>query len=507
MKAWQNSDGFVSIHFVNYDIDFESGAAEPIQPIELTIDLPDDVQPEEAVWLTADGNRQAIEMDVEGQKVAVTIPSIQVYGILVVGSKGLEEKRSAILLGDAMLARAEMACDGDWDTLAGQADGVRQMAERYAEGTCSEGEALEYAKSAEELLYSAQQMSHDAYIGEVFGTVANDEAVFAFDFGAEQERESWRIVGVDSEYSQDKGFGWLPKTDSSTPTPEEKYYSMAQKYGGRFTMEITASNTLFWPYRESVPMPLRRNLSSGTPRQFRVDVPPSKYLVRVVTTQPAWTNRNFLVSGMVSVNGAARLLDAVHDRGAIVGREFSVTTPYGRLDFTFGGPTGWGIATLVIEPVDSLEDDPQVSGGLRYWHISPRYANPEWYPIAQVFCESEDKLDQLPESNWTEIIATGAGLPVVDLGMNTETEAGDIVYAATVIESSKARTAFLHLGSSSQAQIWLNGSDVGYVPNEKGVRRDEFITPLELREGRNVLVVKLQRFWERHWMFYASLSD
>ena len=89
----------------------------------------------------------------------------------------------------------------------------------------------------------------------------------------------------------------------------------------------------------------------------------------------------------------------------------------------------------------------------------------------------------------------------------TEAEAGDVVYAATVMESPEARTAFLHFGASSQAQIWLNGSDVGYVPNEKGVRRDEFVTPLELREGKNVLVVKLQRFWERHWMFYASLSD
>jgi len=507
VKTWENSDDFVSIHFVNYDIDFESGEAKPAQAIELTINLPDGVQPEEAVWLTADGSRQTIEMDTEGQKVAVTIPSIRVYGILVMGSKGLNEKRSAILWGNAMLARAEMACDADWGSLAGQADGVRQMAKSYAAGDCSTGEALEYAKSAEELLYSAQQMSHDSYIGEVFGTAASDKAVLAFDFGGEQEQESWHTVGVDSAYSQDKGFGWLPKADSSAPTPEEKYYAMAQRYGGRFTTEITASGFMFWPYRDSLPMPLRKNLSSGMPRQFRVDIPPGEYTVRVVTTNPAWTNRNFLISGMVSVNGAVRLLDAVHDRGAIVEREFSVAAPDGKLDFTFGGATGWGVVTLVIEPSDSLENDPQVSDGLRDWCISPRYANPEWYPIAQVFYEPEDRLDQLPESDWTEMKAATAGIPVVDLGTNTETKAGDVVYAATVIESPKARTAFLHFGASSQAQIWLNGSDIGYVPNEKGIRKDEFVTPLELRTGRNIVVVKLQRFWERHWMFYADLSD
>jgi len=51
------------------------------------------------------------------------------------------------------------------------------------------------------------------------------------------------------------------------------------------------------------------------------------------------------------------------------------------------------------------------------------------------------------------------------------------------------------------------GEPIGYIPNEKGFRRDEFVASLKLREGENTLVVKLQRFWERHWMFYASLTS
>ena len=50
------------------------------------------------------------------------------------------------------------------------------------------------------------------------------------------------------------------------------------------------------------------------------------------------------------------------------------------------------------------------------------------------------------------------------------------------------------------------GEPIGYVPNEKGIRRDELVAPLKLREGEDTLVVKLQRFWERHWMLYASLT-
>ena len=52
-----------------------------------------------------------------------------------------------------------------------------------------------------------------------------------------------------------------------------------------------------------------------------------------------------------------------------------------------------------------------------------------------------------------------------------------------------------------------NGKPLGYIPNEKGVRRDELVLAVDLRPGRNVLVLKLQRFWERSWLFYASLSD
>ncbi|MCY2995605.1 MAG: hypothetical protein NTY19_48315 [Planctomycetota bacterium] len=41
----------------------------------------------------------------------------------------------------------------------------------------------------------------------------------------------------------------------------------------------------------------------------------------------------------------------------------------------------------------------------------------------------------------------------------------------------------------------------------QGLGCDELTVPLELRAGENCLVVKLQRFWERRWMFCASLSD
>lgn len=502
VKAWQHEDDFISLHFVNYDVDFESGEAIPTEPAELKIALPNGVPAEEAAWFVPGGENQPLTVDSEEQKVTVTIPSVRVYGVLIVGSQGLERKRSAILQGDALMARAEMAADGDWGDLAEQTTLVRDSA-----GQATIDEAEEYAKSAEKLLQAIQQMKDEAYFQRIQQAVVTDGAIHAFDFGGKEEQELWQVVGLEDAYSQEKGFGWLQSVDDSMPSPEEQYYAMAEKYGGKVSTEITSSRLLFWPYKEQPPAPLRTNLACGSPRRFRVDVPAGDYSIRVVTTNPSWTNRNFLVSGMVSVNGSVQLLDAVHDRGAILAREFSVPAPDGKLEFTFGGPTGWAVAALIMRPGSNSEDDALVVHGLRTWYVSPRYANPDWYPITQVSCTPEKNLGQLPVDDWTEVKAPPAGIPVVDLGTNTESEVGDIVYAVAKIQASTAETVSLNFAASSQAQIWLNGKQIGYIPNEKGLRRDEFVAALKLREGENTLVVKLQRFWERHWMFYASLTS
>jgi hypothetical protein len=113
----------------------------------------------------------------------------------------------------------------------------------------------------------------------------------------------------------------------------------------------------------------------------------------------------------------------------------------------------------------------------------------------------------IPGPDWTEVHAPAEGLPVIELGTNRQAEIGDVVYAVTTLAAPAARPVTLNFGATSQAQLWLNGRPIGRVPNVKGLGCDELTVPLELRAGENRLVVKLQRFWERRWMFCASLSD
>jgi len=508
VNAWRHGNDFVSFHFVNYDINFEAGRATATKPMELSLALPAQVPPEAAVWLTADGKTLPIALKAAGPRIVATIPAVQVYGVLVIGRRGLDTVSSLVLEANALLARASMASDGNWGPLAQSADRVGKMAAEASSKTPSADAAAAYRNAARELLHSVQQQSEAAYIAALQDATVIGNARVAFDFGAAENYKGWQAVRPDSAYSPEAGFGWLPAEDVTDPTPEETYYAMAHQYGAKYRgNEPVPGSLLFWPYRQPIPQPLRTNLGSGGSRTFRVNVPAGTYKVRVVTTNPAWTNRNFLVSGMVSVNGAVRLLDAVHDRGAVVSREFMTAAAGGTMDFAFGGPTGWAVAALIIEDATHALEDAQAKGGLRTWQISSRYANPDWYPITQVSGPPEQRLDRLPEATWMTFAASAEGLPVIDLGTNREAAVGDVVYATTTIEADQARTARLHFGASSQAQLWLNGQPLGYVPSEKGVRRDEFVCSISLQSGRNVLIVKLQRFWERRWLFYASLTD
>jgi hypothetical protein len=506
LTTWRHHDDLLSVHFVNYDVDYNSGRATPTSPAALTVTLPPGIAAEEAAWLVPGQASQPMPVQSEGRRAAVTLPSIRVYGILTIGRKGLDARASALRHAAAMSARATMAAGGNCGLRGQQAASVQAMARLEATARCTLAEAEECARSAEALLKAVQQRRDREYLDGLRQLVVMDGATHQFAFGGTNPGSPWKAVAADAAYSSQTRFGWLADEDDSARTPEESDYAMAQKYGQQIVNQVTAGRLLFWPYKQPPPAPLATNLGCGSRRRFRVDLPRGTYTVRVVTTNPSWTNRNFLVSGMVSAQGAVRLVDVVQDRGTLVGREFTVAVPTGQLDLSFGGPTGWAIAALLIRPSTGPEA-PLPSDGLRRWHVSPRYANPDWYPITQVSAAPETQLDRLPGPDWIEVRAPAEGLPVIELGTNRQAEIGDVVYAMTRLAAPAAGRATLHFGATSQAQLWLNGRPIGCVPNVKGLGCDELTVPLELRSGDNCLVAKLQRFWERRWVFCASLSD
>ena len=499
VKTWEHDCGVASFHFVNYDIDFESGRATPSGPVSLTVRLPVGVAAEEARFLVPGAEPVRVPLTAAARgRVSFRLPSVRVYGMVLIGKAGLDDDASAVALGDALRARASYACGGAWGTTrdqAAQAQALRDDPEGYAAAT-------------EALLAAVARRKQSGYAEEVQAMAETKGAVTALDFGGEEPVAPWQAVAPDSPYSAERGFGWLESTDNSAPTPEETWYAMASRHHRGIPSSIQRSPyLLFWPYTPAPPPAVRYSLCCGGPRRFRIDLPNGHYRVRVVTTMASWVLRNFLVSGMVSANGASVLLDVPRFKGGLASRSFTTEVEGGHLELTFGGPTGWAASAVVVGTADAPESDPLAIGGLRQWRISPRYPNPDWYPIAQTRTPVEDRLAAPDTVGWMELSTPRAGIPIVDLGANSETDVGDTVYALTTVQSDAARAARLHLGASSEAVAWLNGERVAYLPNVKGVERDEALVTVRLRPGPNALLLKLNRFWERRWQFYASLTE
>ena len=500
VKSWQHVDGFVSAHFVNYDITYDPktdpalATLTPTAPSRLALKLPPGVPAEEAAWLVPGAPPKALEVQAIQGAGVVTIPAVQVYGVLVIGPRGLDRKPSHLRRGDRYLLRAR--------TLGEPLDGIADVEAKR------DTNAAAYDRAARDFLLRVTQARERVFRERILRELSDASgAVLALDFGSDSTLGDWKAVSDDQMYDPRRGYGWLPSRDRSLPTPEESHYRLARKWGG--DPDVVQSSPLpHWPFPIGRPRPVARVAFSGRAHRFRIDLTDGPYRVRLIRANGSWSNTNFRVSGMTFANGRPVLFDVPLDEGDWIDRSFMTTVQGGSLELTFGGPTGWGVAGLAVYPEsgESDEPDPLIIGGIRSWRASPRYPNPDWYPIEQVRGDPETDLAHPPLESWTALLAAPKGLPLVDLGTAQDGEVGDVVYVAAVLPSPGPTTVRLSLGASSSAVAYVNGVEVTYLPNVKGVMRDEAVVDVALKAGDNLLVIKLQRFWERRWMFYASVQ-
>jgi len=488
VKTWRHAGGFVSAHFVSYTIDFASGLAKPAAPALVRVRLPPGVRAESARWFAPGEPERELGVRVTRDVAEVRLPPLRVYGVLVLGPAGAETRASGLSRGDRRLARARMAGAGAPD-LERRIDAVAEL---------RAGEAGAYADAAGALLRALSGERERAYLDRVRSFAEFGNPVAAFAFGASSDVPPWRAVSERTSYSKTLGYGWLPPDDDSLPSPEERDYGSTVGVDPDALRPVSLF-AVYWPYAESaLPRPISRALVSGRSHAFRVDLPDGDYRVSVVTAMGAWTQLGFLVSGMVFANDKPVLLDVPLDKGSLVRRTFTSRVAGGALELRFGGPTGFGVASVLVERADRLEPDPLEAGAVRAWRVSERHPNPDWAPLRDVVVPSA--------RSETEIRAAEAGIPLVDLGTLAHAGIGDVVVARADLERAAPATAELRVGASSAARVYLNGALVLELANVKGVERDEGRAKVELREGTNRLEIVLERFWERRWLFFASVD-
>ena len=489
VKLWRHAGGFVSAHFVSYAIDFESGAAPTLPMAQIGVRMPKDVRAESARWFAPGEDERELPLRVEGGVAHVTLPPLHVYGVLVLGPRGAEPLASALARGDRRWARARRAGAGlpDLDARLRRVQALRGQ------------DAQRFDVAAGELLRAVASDRESAYIEAVQSFAAIGSPVAAFAFGQNADPKPFTAVRADSEYESAAGFGWLPPDDDSVASPEEKDYTTAAGVDPDALRPVSLYS-VYWPYEESqLPRAISAALVSGRSRVFKLDLPDGDYRVSVVTAMGAYSQLNLLVSGMVFANGVPVLLDTPLDKGEMVRRSFTSHVAGGSLELRFGGPTGFGIAALVVERANSLVPDPLEAGAVRSWQVSERHPNPDWAPLRD--------LDLPPSASPPhELHAAETGIPLVDLGTLREGSIGDVVAAHAEVDRPSGGDAVLHIGASSAARVYLNGSLVLELANVKGVERDEGVARVRLRPGRNELQLVLERFWERRWLFFASVD-
>ena len=489
VKTWRHAGGFVSAHFVSYALDYASGAARPTAPATVHLRLPRDVRTDTARWLEPGAPERELPLRRTGGNVEVTLPALHVYGVLVVGPAGAERRASALARGEQRLARARRVGAG---AAAVEARVARVTAQRSGDGVA-------YDAAAGALLREVSAESERAYLARIqsFADFGSPEAAFAF--GRSSEVRPWAAVRADTEYSRTLGFGWLPPDDASGATPEESYTTSSTEVAPDSLRALALSGSTQWPFAESaLPPPLANALVSGRSRVFRVDLPDGDYRVSVVLANATWDQLNLQVSGMVTANGRPVLLDVPLDLGGMVRRTFTARVDGGALELRFGGATGFGVVALLVEKASELEPESLEEGAVRSWRVSARHPNPDWAPLRE--------LELPPAEPAAEVAAAASGIPLVDLGTLAQAEIGDVVVASAEVTRGAAGSAELRVGASSAARVYLNGALVLELANVKGVEADEGVARVRLRAGVNRLEVVLGRFWERRWLFFASLA-
>ena len=527
---------FVSVHLVNYGMTAATnGASAPtytnLNPVKLDVLLPAAIPTAnlQVHWLVPGVAPVRLSgLSCTGQLCTVSLPTqggsadLAGYRVLVFSPPGAGgvtgptkfEESNNLRRGDRYLLRAQFASE----KLA-----PAQKPDFATIQTFRSSDPAEYrrrARAALKLAFDNRTSSYAAQLDAWLTPPPGTTDVYKFDFGdlpsfglqrtGTDPNGRTRILPTTVFGSSSPNFGWLTAPDPPARTPKEAYY-----------VGLTAQGNFDNILDGIIPSPIGNppdedhdvdaHEHSGRAQTFHVVIPtPANYRFDLVLTS------NEDGSGMIFINGRSYEFDQPRPMGNVTRHSFVVPVMNGSADVTLGRASGFGLTELDISKTTDPLTPPDATDtyGIRDWWVSPRRQNAEWSPLPDMnqglgtSC-SDDAYDMNDPNHqgWVRPnVTTAPNLPLVDLGPMHAAQIGDVAYAASDVWRATPSVEWLSVGASSAAAVCLNGSLVALVPNTPGVGRDEARVQVNLLAGRNRLVVKLERFWERRWMFYAALS-
>jgi hypothetical protein len=177
------------------------------------------------------------------------------------------------------------------------------------------------------------------------------------------------------------------------------------------------------------------------------------------------------------------------------------------------------IAELLREQLEQKVDLSRQFGFLMYWDLIAPFDNTERGGFDTVYPPeaSFDLTGSYPAKgdknvSWQEY-STSDDYGMVDFNQPFSPLKEVVGYAHTEFNSAKTRDAQLRLGCKNAWKIWLNGELIfGRDEYHRGIRIDQYILPVELKEGKNTLLVKAcqneqTQDWTVQWQFQLRITD
>lgn len=157
-------------------------------------------------------------------------------------------------------------------------------------------------------------------------------------------------------------------------------------------------------------------------------------------------------------------------------------------------------------------------GFLLAWHLIGPFDNTDSRGFAVAYApEREIRLDATYPGKhkpvgWIEHRSTD-DWGMIDLNKVLGEEKSVVGYATTDFHTPQARAVELRLTSLNATKLWLNGRLVAeHEVYHGGSQLDQYVTRVELRPGRNVILLKvcqnaIMQDWARNWRFQLRVCD
>ncbi|MFA6543496.1 MAG: hypothetical protein WCS99_03670 [Limisphaerales bacterium] len=163
-------------------------------------------------------------------------------------------------------------------------------------------------------------------------------------------------------------------------------------------------------------------------------------------------------------------------------------------------------------------DLPRHFGFLTHWKLIGSFDNAKLagfdtaYPPEKELNLAAEYDGKLGRARWVEV-ATANDYGMVDFNRPFGDLKGVAGYAFTEFNAATARSAELRLGCKNGWKIWFNGRLVfGRDEYHRGARIDQYRMPVELKPGRNTILVKVcqneeVKDWTKEWEFQLRVCD